>query len=380
MTEASLSAQASVALEEGVGRASSTFARVSKYILVRAVVLALTVVVAVYLTIIIANMGGAVDDIRRGQIREGIAMGMARDPEIRQLPVEERNALIEDAVRLAEKQFGLDQPFAVRIFRYLENALTLNLGRADHLTSDSGSREVRLIILERLPPTLLLFATANLFLFFMSVSMALFLARRYGTLFDRIIIALSPTSAAPAWFYGLFLILFFAVMWGVLPYGGMVSAPPPKEPLRYFASVLRHMVLPVASMVISSVFSQVYAWRTFFLIYSSEDYVEMAKAKGLSAREIERLYILRPTLPTIITSFALMLIQLWTGAIILETVFNWPGLGRLFYRAVNIYDTPVIVGETVIYGYLLAVTVFILDFVYVLVDPRVKIGGGRETV
>ncbi len=105
----------------------------------------------------------------------------------------------------------------------------------------------------------------------------------------------------------------------------------------------------------------------------------MAKAKGLSSRDIERLYILRPTLPTIITNFALMLITLWTGAIILETVFNWPGLGRLFNQAINIYDTPVIVGNTVIYAYLLAVTVFVLDFIYVLVDPRVKIGGGRDT-
>ncbi|MBM3189170.1 MAG: ABC transporter permease, partial [Chloroflexi bacterium] len=174
-------------------------------------------------------------------------------------------------------------------------------------------------------------------------------------------------------------ILFFAAMLGWLPFGGMVAAPPPAHPLAYMASLLTHMILPVAAMVISSVFSSVYAWRTFFLIYSSEDYVEMAKAKGLSPREIERLYILRPTLPTIITSFALMLIGLWTGAIILETVFNWPGLGRLFYRAINIYDTPVIVGETVVYAYLLAITVFILDFVYVLVDPRVKIAEGSET-
>ena len=105
----------------------------------------------------------------------------------------------------------------------------------------------------------------------------------------------------------------------------------------------------------------------------------MAKAKGLSDREIERRYVLRPTLPTIITQFALLLITLWTGAIILETVFNWPGLGRTLYQAIGLYDTPVIVGSTVIYAYLLALTVFLLDFVYALVDPRVKVGGGGST-
>jgi peptide/nickel transport system permease protein len=125
---------------------------------------------------------------------------------------------------------------------------------------------------------------------------------------------------------------------------------------------------------LSIFFLNVYTWRTFFLIYSSEDYVEMAKAKGLPSREIERKYVLQPTLPTIITTFALTLITLWTGAPILETVFNWPGLGRTLYQAVGLYDTPVIVGSTVIFAYMLAVTVFLLDFVYALVDPRVKIG------
>jgi peptide/nickel transport system permease protein len=160
----------------------------------------------------------------------------------------------------------------------------------------------------------------------------------------------------------------------------MVEAPPPEDKLEYALSVLKHMILPISALLISSVFLTIYNWRTFFLIYSSEDYVEMAQAKGLSAREIERRYVLRPTLPTIITSFALSLIALWTGAIILETVFNWPGLGRQIYRAIGLYDTPVIVGSTVIYAYLLAITLFLLDFLYALVDPRVRIGEGSNRV
>jgi peptide/nickel transport system permease protein len=129
--------------------------------------------------------------------------------------------------------------------------------------------------------------------------------------------------------------------------------------------------------VISSLFISIYTWRTFFLIYSSEDYVEMAKAKGLPDRDIESRYILRPTLPTIITNFALLLIGVWTGATITETVFLWPGIGRTIYEAIGLYDTAVIVGTTIIYAYLLAATVFLLDFIYALVDPRVKIGSGN---
>jgi peptide/nickel transport system permease protein len=233
---------------------------------------------------------------------------------------------------------------------------------------------VRNIVLERLPATLVLMATSNLLLFFVSVFFALYLSRNYGSVLDKMIIALSPTSAAPAWFYGLFLILIFAGLLGVLPFGGMVKAPPPDDKLSYALSLLRHMILPVSAWIMSGIFSSIYGWRTFFLIFSSEDYVEMAKAKGLSSREIERRYILRPTLPNIITSFMLMMIRLWAGAIILETVFNWPGLGKLFYQAIGQYDTPVIVGNAVIYAYLLAITVFLLDFLYALVDPRVKVG------
>jgi peptide/nickel transport system permease protein len=353
---------------------ASTASRVLKYTATRTVALFFTVVVGVYLTILIANMGGYVDDIRRGQIREQVAVSMSMDPEFRQLAAAERTQMINQLVKVEEDRLGLDRPFIVRSFGFLEDALFLNLGRAEQISSDSGSRLVRLIILERLPPTLLLMATSNLLLFVLSVLFALYLSRKYGTFLDRMVIALSPLSSAPAWFYGLFLLLVFAAMWDIFPFGGMVVAPPPKDKLAYAISLLYHLVLPVTAWLLSGIFSGVYAWRTFFLIFSSEDYVEMAKAKGLPSGEIERRYIMRPTLPNIITSFALMLISLWTGAIILETVFNWPGLGRLLYSAIHLYDTPVIVGSTVIYAYLLALTVFLLDFVYALVDPRVRVG------
>ena len=354
--------------------ASNTFSRIAKYAIFKIVVLFITVVVGVYLTILVANMGGYVDKIRRGQIQEEVAQVIMNNREMQQMPLAERNQRIEEMVQIRERQLGLDKPFFVRSLRFLTDALTLSLGRAENMTSDTGSKQVRLIILERLPSTLLLFATANLLNFFLSIFAALSLSRRYGSAMDRLVIALAPTSAAPAWFYGLFLILLFASVLGILPFGGMVDPLPPSSPVAYALNLLKHMILPVAAITLSAFFLNVYGWRTFFLIYSSEDYVEMAKAQGLNSRTIERRYILRPTLPTIITNFALTLIALWTGAIILETIFNWPGLGRLFYRAIGAYDTPVIVGSTVIYAYLLAITVFLLDFIYALVDPRVKIG------
>ena len=376
MTEAALPPQPGAG-SAGIPQTQSAFMRVVQYTALRMIALFFTVVIGVYLAILVANMGGHVDEIRRGYIRETVAISSGLDPELKNMTAEERREHIGKLVALQEKRMGLDQPFLLRSFRFLWGAMTLNLGWADNLSSDSGSRQVRLIILERLPATLLLFSTSFFLLFFVGIFVALYLSRNYGSLLDRVIVGLAPTSAAPSWFYGLFFILVFSALLGWFPFGGLVSAPPPKSIVNYSLSVLNHMILPVSSIFISAVFLGIYSWRTFFLIFSNEDYVDMARAKGLSDRVIERRYIMRPTLPTIVTGLALSIIGLWFGSIVLETIFNWPGLGRLFFQAANIFETSVIVGSTVIYAYLLGITVFFLDIVYALIDPRVKVGGNQ---
>ncbi len=355
---------------------NSTFSRVARYMGMRVVLLIITVIIGVYLTILIANMGGYVDQIMRNEIRERVTQTVAQMTANKPISVEVRKQMAEEMIALEEQRLGLDTPFAIRSFRYLGNAMQLKLGSATRMVSDAGSRQVRLIILERLPATLLLMGSSQLFLFFFSVFVALKLSRAYGSFWDKMIIALSPTSSAPPWFYGIFFILIFAAILKILPFSGMISAPPPENTWQYIGNLLQHLILPAGSLVIGELFISIYTWRTFFLIYSSEDYVDMAKAKGLPDQDIENRYILRPTLPTIITNFALLLIGLWTGATITETVFLWPGIGRTIYQAIGLYDTPVIVGSTIIYAYLLAITVFLLDFIYALVDPRVKIGSG----
>ena len=151
-----------------------TLGRMAKYALLRAVALLLTVVVGVYLTVLIANMGGHVDNIRIAQVRESAGARVLSDPELQAMPPRELQRLIEVQVQLEIQRLNLDQPFIWRSFTYLTDALSLNLGRAEHLTSDSGSRQVRLILLERLPATLLLFGTTFFLLFFVAIFLALF--------------------------------------------------------------------------------------------------------------------------------------------------------------------------------------------------------------
>jgi peptide/nickel transport system permease protein len=359
---------------------SSAFTRVLRYTGLRLIMLLFTVVVAIFLTIMIANMGGSVDEMLRGMIQEDVSQLAKQNKSLQSVTMEVRMNWINEQVRLREHQQGLDQPFMTRTAKFMTNALTLNLGRTLRMTSAKGSQLVRDVILERLPTTLVLFGTSGLFLFFGEIFVALMLSRRYGSFADKLFVTLAPSSAAPAWFYGLFLILFFASFLKVLPFGGMMDAPVPEGWVAYSLSLLRHMILPLFALTLSQFAIQVYTWRTFFMIYSSEDYVEMAKAKGLPSRMIETDYVLRPTLPTIVTAFALTLIGLWQGFIVTETVFSWPGMGRAYFQAIQFYDTPVIVGMTIIYAYLLMITVLLLDFIYALIDPRVKVGdkGGQS--
>jgi peptide/nickel transport system permease protein len=361
-------------------KSTSSFIRVLRYSVVRLLSLLVSLIIAIFLTIVIANMGGYVDRIRMGEIRETAVLSLRQIPSNRNLSAEQFQALVDNRVYQEAHAQGLDRPFIPRTLNYMKRALTLDLGNALRMTSDTGSKQVRVIILERLPPTLLLWGSSGVFLFFIEISVALSISRKYGSWLDKFFVTMAPLSTTPGWFFGIFLILIFASALRILPFGGMVDAPVPKTTADYALSLMKHMILPTLALVLSQTFLQIYNWRTFFLIYSSEDYVEIAKAKGLSDRAIERDYVLRPTLPTIITGFALTLIALWLGGPILETIFNWPGLGRAFYEAVQFYDTPVILGQTVIYAYLLAGTVFLLDYIYALVDPRVKIGqGGSNT-
>ncbi|MEM2021961.1 MAG: ABC transporter permease [Zestosphaera sp.] len=336
--------------------------------------MALAIIIAVYLTIIIANAGGYVDEIVIAELRFNVYEGLRTNPAYKGYPPEEIKKLAERIIEQEIKRMGLDQHFIIRSFSYLYNALTLNLGRAMRMFSSSGSNRVWDIIGERLPTTVLLFTTANVLIFTCELLLGLFLSRKYGSKLDKTIISLAPLSSMPGWFYGIFMIIIFASWLGILPYGGLVDAPPPEEPLLYALNVLKHMILPLLSWGAAYIPIGAYRMRTFFLMFSMEDYVEYARARGVPPRIIERKYILRPVLPPIITDFVLVLISSWMGAIVTERVFNWPGVGTLMAEAIGINDAPVIIGTATIFAYLLGISVIVLDLVYALVDPRIKVG------
>jgi len=345
-------------------------------IIKRAITLVMTLIIATYITVVVANLGGLIDEIIKGQIWEDLVTRLARSPEFSMLTPEEQDRILKQRFEAAIKARGLDQPFIVRTFIYLKDALTLNLGRALFMTSSAGSRSVRAIILERLPQTLLLFTTGTITSCFLGLILGLWIARSPGTLKDKFISMFAiVTQTLPAWFIGIIFILLFAYYFRLTPFGGMVSVPPPSDPFNYALDVLRHLALPLFTWTFTYFGYWAYLTRNMVIQISEEDYILTAKAKGLPESLIIRRHVLRPALPPIITQMAIAIIFSLQGAIITEQVFNWPGLGRILLTAIMTYDAPVVIGVVVIFAYLLVITVFILDILYAILDPRIKIGG-----
>lgn len=356
----------------------STFSRVAKYTLVRVITLGLTVIVGAFVAIVLINFGGFIDEMFRDRIAWAL-LGMSMDmPDV---PIEEKTAILAQAEQQMIEAYHLNEPFLLRCGVWLWRALTLSWSTpSEYIYISQDAAEVWASILSSLPNTLLLAGAANLLLFFATVSLALFLSRKYGSFLDRAIIALSPISSAPNWIYGVLLTLIFAAQLRILPFGGKFDAMPPDTQFGYVLVVLKHMILPVTAIFLSMFFQSVYTWRTFFLLHSGEDYVEMAEAQGLSPRTIERSYILRPTLPYILTSFTMMLITFWQGTMALEVFFRWPGIGALFIESIARVARTTVISLVIIFAYLLALSVFLLDIIYAFVDPRVRVGSGGATV
>ncbi len=371
-----MSGESGVSLRQDRHGRFNTWRNILKFTLTRFLMLAATVVVAVYLTIVIANLGGYVDTIVASRIEEQVGF-MMRGGWLGELPTEERMAAAEELIASMQDAAGLNDPFLLRTARWLGDGLTLNWGepgRARAYGVTAVGMNVREVIVDNMSRTLLVFGAANLLLFGAAVFFALALSRRHGGFLDRIFILLSPISSAPAWVIGVLLGTFLLRVFGFSPGGTFDAWPAGDFRLNYVLVVLRHLALPFAAVFLAGLFQSAYTWRSFFQIYRHEDYVDMAYAKGLGNGRIDRDYIIRPAMPALLTSFALLLAVLWQEIIALEQFFNVRGLGRMFVSALNAYDTPMIVAIVTIFAYLLALTVFILDICYVFVDPRVRVG------
>ncbi len=358
-------------------RPTSTLSRVFSYAVFKAAALVVTVAVGLFLTILVLNFGGYVDQIKAAYIEEAIGARI-QGGWLNEVPEPDRTNQIDQARAAMREAAGLNKPFLQRCFIWLVESMTLSLGNGGMVVGTQYYHgEIVPLVLQRLPYTLLLVGLGNLLVFVFSITLALVISRRYSGWLDKAVTLLTPLFAAPTWIHGIILTFFLAGQLHLLPFPKNLGAPIAGEEDKYFRLLFNYLALPVIAVTTSKLFQSVYTWRTFFLIYSEESYVELARAKGLPTGVLERRYILRPSLPYVITNFAMLMLSIWQEAIALELLFFWPGVAIMFIQSVRSLTTSLTMGIVVVFAYLLAITIFVLDVIYALVDPRIKLGGSR---
>ncbi|WP_199252705.1 ABC transporter permease [Chachezhania sediminis] len=265
-------------------------------------------------------------------------------------------------------QYGLDQPFIVQIGTYLGNVLTGDLGMSTYY-----SRPVTGLIAERIGATLLLVVTALLVALILGTVLGVFSARKRRSVLSHLVtvIALAGFSA-PVFWVGIMLILLLSVSIPLLPISGMTSSSADLTGIAHVLDVLHHLVLP--ALTLATIYLAFYSRlsRASMLEVLGSDYIRTARAKGLPQRMVIYKHALRNAILPVVTFAGLQFGQLISGAVLVETVFAWPGLGTLAFESILRRDTPTLLGILFFSSMMVVVMNLLTDVVYRLVDPRIQ--------
>jgi peptide/nickel transport system permease protein len=269
------------------------------------------------------------------------------------------------------EQFGLDRPLPEQLWIYLRGVLALDLG-----FSHRQQQPVALLIMERLPATLLLTGAAFAFAVVVGVTLGTMAAQRVGSWADSVITVLALTFyATPLFWVGLMLVLVFSVWLEWLPSFGMMTVGGNIAGLAFLLDVGRHLLLP--ALTLGLFYMAVYArlTRATMLEVADQDFVKTARAKGVPEGQVVRRHVLRNALLPVITFAGIQAGQLIGGSILVETVFAWPGIGRLAFEALLARDYPVLMGVFFVTSVMVVLFNLGTDLLYAVVDPRVDVGG-----
>ncbi|SIT06395.1 ABC transporter permease [Achromobacter sp. MFA1 R4] len=267
------------------------------------------------------------------------------------------------------QEFGLDKPIAVQLGQYLKNVATFDLGYSYRQQAPVSS-----LILEHLPATLLLTLSAFAFALLAGVSLGTQAALRVGKWGDTVITTLSMLAyATPLFWVGLMLVLLFSVNLEWLPAFGYESVGANLTGLARLADVAKHLLLP--ALTLGMFYMAVYArlTRASILEISQLDFVKTARAKGLSERTVIVRHVLRNALLPVITYAGIQAGGLIGGSLLVETVFAWPGIGRLAFDALIQRDYSVLLGVFFVASLIVVVVNLITDILYTVADPRIEL-------
>ena len=334
-------------------------------------------VLMVTLLLTIALVGSNMDAILKQGVAFQVRSEITGDPAAAGgfSSAEELERFVEDRIRQRSAELGLDEPWhsPQRLGLAMYRVLVLDFGHATFLSSDSGSTSVGDILAERLPRTAMLFTTAIALMSAAGVLLGSLAGSRAGSIPDRLTSAFAVISSSfPVWWIGMLMIFVFAFSFEIFPARATPDIAPGDD--GYAQALLYHMALPLITLVLIGFGSLAYIVRNFVVGVMQEDFVAAKRTMGISRRRVVYGHALRNAAPPVVTMVALSLSGSLGGAIITEAVFDWPGMGRLYFEAITVMDLPVIVGSTYVLTAFFLASIFAADLMYGRLDPRVRAG------
>ena len=299
------------------------------------------------------------------------ALHLAGDPTY--LYVSER--VTEEEVAATRAKLGFDKPLYEQYFSYVVGLATLDLGNS--LRSRTPAFE---LVLERMPATLELTIFAILFATLLAIPIGILSATRRGTPLDGGIMLFAMFGQSmPSFWLGIMLILFVGLSLRWLPISGHVPIIQPlldgdfQTAITDFPDAIRHLILPGITLGVFSLARNARLVRSSMLEVLNQDYVTTAKAKGLARHTVILRHAFRNSLIPFVTIVGLEFGFLLSGVVVTETVFSWPGVGRLVFNAINQRDIPVVQAAVVMFSLLFVLLNLIVDVVYTRLDPRIRL-------
>jgi peptide/nickel transport system permease protein len=275
-----------------------------------------------------------------------------------------------EAKRQLAAQWGLDRPMSEQFVVYIREMLSFRFGLS-MMTGRPVWEELR----SRVPNTVALLLPALLLSAALGIRLGVKAALSRGSKTERFVLLSGAVSFSfPSFFVQLLLLLCFAYAWPLFPLRGTSSVPPPSGPAAFF-DYLWHLALPLLSLVLLSFGSWALYIRNMMVKTLGEDYVLMARARGLPRRRVVWNHAFRSILPPVLTIFLLSLPGVVSGAVITETVFSLHGAGRFLLEATNSHDYPSAGAAFFLLALLTVACNLLADLLYVFVDPRVRRGG-----
>jgi peptide/nickel transport system permease protein len=285
----------------------------------------------------------------------------------------EMGGATEEMMADIRKQYGLDRPFHIQLGSYLLNVLQGDLGYSFYF-----DQPVTDLILEKLNASLLLVISALLLAIFFGTFLGIVAARKPNGILSHCVTVLALIGyAAPVFWTAIILLILFASVIPIFPAsGGMYDVTGPEGTLNRILDVLHHMVLPVVTL--STIYLAFYSRlaRASMLDVLGSDYIRTARAKGLAELVVVYKHALRNAVLPVVTFAGLQFAQLMSGAVLVEAVYSWPGLGTLAFESLLRRDTPTLLGILFFSSMVVIVANLLTDLAYRLIDPRIRSGGG----